>query len=257
MEGQYTSIVSHPPWGGAPDATARMGVVFQYAQVGRCLNGIMHDVNNYLGAIMAYVELIMSDDQVGAESRRMLGEINHGAKKCGALIAGLAEIARKAKPAIAAVDPGDIVQRVLQLRAYEMRLARIRLETRFEQALTPIVADKAKLQIALLCLIMNAQEALAECPQDRVIRISVRPERDGIAFEVWDSGPPPPPEVAAHMFEPFVTTKGTEHFGLGLSFAREFAELHGGSLSYAPDTGFTLRLPAKSPLLPQGDGPSV
>lgn len=257
MEEKYLSTLSHPPLDAATDAIEEMDAVLRYAQVGRCLNGIMHDVNNYLGAIMAYAELILNDEQIGAESRRMLEEIVEGARKCEAVIAGLAEIARKAKPAIAAVDPVAIVQRVLHLCAHEMRHAGIRLKTRFEEISAPIVADRAKLQTALLCLVMNAQEALAACPQDRLIRVSIRPEDDGIAFEVWNSGPPPSPEMAAHMFEPFMTSKRMDHFCLGLSYAREVAELHGGSLSYAPYTGFTLRLPAKSPLPPQGDGPSV
>ena len=251
------SFESRPPLGGASDVTARMGAVFQYAQIGRCFNGITHDINNILGAIMAYAELILNNGHVDPESHRMLGEIIGGAKKCGALLAGLAKIARKAKPAIAEIDPLDIVHRVLQLRMYEMRLARIRLETRFEQPVTPIVADSARIDLALLCLIMNAQEALAECPEDRLIRISVRPIDNSIAISIWHSGPPAPPELAACMFEPYVTTKGAEHLGLGLCFSRKIAEDHGGSLSYAPDMGFTLRLPAKSPLPPQGDGPSV
>ncbi len=257
MQDQRPSFESRPPLGDTPDVAARLGAVFGYAQVGRCLNGITHDINNALGAIMAYAELIMNDRRIDAESQRMLGEIIEGAKKCGALIAGCVEIARKGKPAIAEVDPLDIVHRVLQLRRHEMRLARIGLETRFEQPLTVIVADRARIHLALLCLIMNAQEALVEWPEDRLIRISVRPSDNGIAISIWNSSPPPPPELAARMFEPYVTTKGTEHPGLGLYIAREIAEAHGGDLVYAPDTGFTLRLPAKSPLYPQGCGPSM
>ena len=64
-------------------------------------------------------------------------------------------------------------------------------------------------------------------------------------IEVTDSGPGPPADVAARLFEPFVTGK-PEGVGLGLAVARQVAEAHGGSLTWArPDgrTCFRIELP--------------
>ena len=59
-----------------------------------------------------------------------------------------------------------------------------------------------------------------------------------IVVEVTDSGPGPPAELAARLFEPFVTAK-PEGVGLGLAVARQVAEGHGGGVSWSRKDGHT------------------
>jgi signal transduction histidine kinase len=72
---------------------------------------------------------------------------------------------------------------------------------------------------------------------------------DGRAFvEIRDSGPGPTKEVAARLFEPFVTGK-REGVGLGLAVARQVAEAHGGSVRWSREanaTCFRIELPVGS-----------
>jgi len=58
-------------------------------------------------------------------------------------------------------------------------------------------------------------------------------------IEVSDSGPGPPAEIAAKLFEPFVTGK-PEGIGLGLAIAKQAAEAHGGRLSWERREGKTV-----------------
>jgi nitrogen-specific signal transduction histidine kinase len=65
--------------------------------------------------------------------------------------------------------------------------------------------------------------------------------------EVFDSGPGPAPDVAARLFEPFVTGK-PEGVGLGLAVVRQVVEAHGGTVSWSREpegTRFRVLLPVE------------
>ena len=92
----------------------------------------------------------------------------------------------------------------------------------------------------------NACEALSAAPGDRLIAISTA-ERDGrVELAVGDNGPGLTADVAARLFEPFVTTK-PDGLGVGLAICRSIAERHGGRLTAVPAPGgglvMTLSLP--------------
>ena len=69
----------------------KLTLLFRYAQIGRCVNSVTHDVNNYLGAIMAYAELIGLDAQLPDDSQRMIGEIVSAVRKSSDLINNLTD----------------------------------------------------------------------------------------------------------------------------------------------------------------------
>ena len=91
-----------------------------------------------------------------------------------------------------------------------------------------VMADEAGLRAAVLNLTMNAIEAAG--PAARSISAH-RADRGEVTIEVSDTGPGPPPEVAEHLLEPFVTSK-PEGVGLGLAVAQQVAVEHGGRLTW-------------------------
>lgn len=90
-------------------------------------------------------------------------------------------------------------------------------------------------------LVRNAIEALEGTPDARVVVRSA----SGPVLEVEDNGPGLPPDVAARLFQPWVTTKGCQGTGLGLYLTRELARELGGDVELAESqTGarFVVRL---------------
>ena len=98
-----------------------------------------------------------------------------------------------------------------------------------------LAGDADQLLDLFVNLIENAVEAAG--PGGRVEVAAGR--GDALVVEVADTGPGPPAEVAARLFEPFATGK-PDGIGLGLAVARRAAEAHGGVVTWRRDGGKTV-----------------
>ena len=119
----------------------------------------------------------------------------------------------------------------------------------FSRDLPPVLVDKIQIHQVITNLIRNSVDALAAV---RVREILIRTRRASpheVEIAVADTGPGLAPEVAARLFQPFVTTK-PGGMGIGLSICRSIVEAHGGKLRLSENPGggavFTMRLPASA-----------
>jgi len=216
--------------------------LFRYGVVGQCVSSVAHDVNNTLGAILAYADLMSVEQGLTEEMRDLPSRIVEAVRQCSSLVNTLATIARKEKPDASVVQLTDLVQQVIALTQYDFKVARIPIQTSFAKRVPSAVVDLPKLELALIMLLANAREAL-EGQVDARVSVTVRTCDNAAEIAVWNSGPPVPEADGERIFEPLYSTKAGAHVGLGLTCARETARLHGGDLSYDVDRGFVLRLP--------------
>ena len=112
------------------------------------------------------------------------------------------------------------------------------IELRWDPPATTVrvEGDAGQLGDLFANLIGNAVDAVGSNGEVSVT-LAVSPA--GIAVEVSDTGPGPPPDVSARLFEPFVTGK-PEGIGLGLAVARHAAEAHGGRVTWRRESGRTV-----------------
>jgi two-component system sensor kinase FixL len=121
----------------------------------------------------------------------------------------------------------------------------------FESATTHVLADKIQIQQVLLNLLRNAVEAMDRSPR-RELAVVTEAAGDGmIAFTVADTGPGIAEDVAAQLFQPFLTAK-RHGMGVGLSISKTIIEAHGGAISVAPNAGGGTVFRFTVPLAPQG-----
>lgn len=85
------------------------------------------------------------------------------------------------------------------------------------------------------------------------VRVALRGEPDAVVLVVRNSGPGMPPEVLAHLFEPFSRAPDEKNrkasgLGLGLYISREIVRGHGGEIfaSSEAETAVTVRLPRRA-----------
>jgi C4-dicarboxylate-specific signal transduction histidine kinase len=113
-----------------------------------------------------------------------------------------------------------------------------------------VLGDEVLLQQVVVNLVLNAMHAVADLPPERrTVTVRAAVAAKDVEVSVRDTGIGLAPEVAARLFEPFVTTK-TDGIGIGLTIARTILEAHGGTITADnnPEGGATFRL-----TLPAGD----
>lgn len=94
--------------------------------------------------------------------------------------------------------------------------------------------------------------AIRYSPQNSIVRVIARREKEYCSVEVWDQGEGVEEDSVEDIFEPFFRTdssrnRSTGGFGLGLPLVKKIVELHSGTVAAAnEDSGFVVRL--KMPL---------
>lgn len=213
------------------------------AALGELVAGVAHEVNNPLTGISAFAQLLL-EDELDAEQHESVRMIKREADRAVGVIRDLLVFARKAPAREALVDINDVLHRTLRLRTYHLSAAGIDVVVDLEEGLPGLRGDDHKLQQVVLNLLVNAEHAM-QLADRRELRVRTWRERDRIVLEVADTGTGMTPEVRAHIFEPFYTTKpegaGT---GLGLSVSYGIVQAHGGTIDVesAPGVGTVFRI---------------
>jgi C4-dicarboxylate-specific signal transduction histidine kinase/ActR/RegA family two-component response regulator len=222
--------------------------------VGQLISAVAHELNNPLGAISGYVQLVMHEG-CPAPLRRDLEQIYANVMRCRKVVDNLLFFVRKSRHERGKVDLNRAVGSALELLEYRL----LKTEDVFvikELADEPplIVGDYQQIVQVLINLINNGCDAMAgvvRYPEGK--RLLLRTGREGgrVFLRVEDNGPGMSAESEAKLFQPFYTTKAPGRgTGLGLSICRQIARGHGGDvlLENRPGRGcaFVLDLPAGS-----------
>jgi len=206
----------------------------QMAAASVLLADAAHAVNNPLMSIGATAEGRLADPAVPDTIRRDMVEILAQVRRAGRLLQGIVRFVRpSAGERLAAVN--DVVRESVELLAFQMVADGVSCRLELADGLPPALADPQKLEHVLVAILSNAHEALVRAGAVER-RMGVRTRRDGerVCVEVWDGGPGVPAEVQGRLFQPFASSRGDGHVGLGLYTARRVARELGGDIRFEP-----------------------
>ncbi|MEK7799217.1 MAG: ATP-binding protein, partial [Acidobacteriota bacterium] len=231
--------------------------------LGELVAGVAHEINNPLASIMGYLQLLLARD-LPPEVKRRLETVYAEAERMAKIVKNLLTFGRKHPPEKRYLGLNGIIEKTIELKAYQFRMNQVRIETDLAPGLPMTMLDFSQVQQVLINLFNNAEQAMAEQGKGGTLRLETRVVGGRIELRVSDTGPGIPPEVQPHLFEPFYPTKkegkGT---GLGLSICYGIMQEHGGSIraESRPGHGATFVLdfpivqaPAAAPSPSEGRG---
>ena len=230
--------------------------------IGRLAGGVAHDFNNLLTVIGGYTELALGELDEAHPLRAQLTEVSKAAARAAQLTRQLLAFSRSETIKPDLVDVNAVVadaERMLGRLIGE----HIRIETRLESPLSPVLADSALIVQVLMNLVVNARDAMpgggrvgiatsqAELDNGHARALGLTPGRY-VCLQVSDTGTGMDEETLSRIFEPFFTTKPAgQGTGLGLSIAYGIVkQCHGGiGVESQPGAGsrFDIFLPVARP----------
>jgi PAS domain S-box-containing protein len=220
------------------------------AAVGQLASSIAHEINNPLESITNLLYLIRQSES--------MEDVQHYTRLAQGELARVTEITlqtlrfnrQQSKPA--EVDIGDLLRTVMAL--YTGRIMVRGIDTDLKLLPVPrVLALEGEIRQVMNNLVRNALDAMSSGGR-LLVRLHPQPDwqtgEQGVRLTVADTGEGITPEMRAHLFEPFQTTKEMTGTGLGLWVSKGIIEKHDGRINIRTrrdnhhGTVFTVWLPA-------------
>jgi PAS domain S-box-containing protein len=216
--------------------------------LGSLLAGVAHELNNPLSVVVGRA-IMLEEQEPDTAKRSRLGKLREAAERCAKIAKTFLAMARQSPAVRAPVALNKVILAALDLVSYQLRTGGVQTRLDLDEELPVITADFDQLVQVFVNLFINAENAMREMHDERVLTVATHTAADGrmVVAEVADTGPGIKPELRARIFEPFFTTKSVgAGTGLGLSVSFGMVTTLGGNLELVDGNGgarFRLTLP--------------
>jgi signal transduction histidine kinase len=217
------------------------------ASMGQLSAGIAHELNNPLGVITMYSNILKDETPEDDPVREDLDLIVEQAARCKKIVGGLLNFARKNQVYL---TPTNLIDFIKQSIASIIKPNNVTIK--FENSTTNPMAniDNDQMMQVLTNLEKNAVEAM---PDGGTLSIKLSGDTDHVNISISDQGTGISKENMEHIFTPFFTTKGIgKGTGLGLPLVYGIVKMHKGQIDIDSNadpqlgptgTTFTLNIP--------------
>jgi signal transduction histidine kinase len=221
-----------------------------------------HEFNTPITLVLGLTELLrLSSDARPDQELEILRQIMTSGRQLARLVTNMltlmrAEDFRKTLKTVP-VNLVELIQKVIEQVRPFLDVRQLRLETELDDEMGTFELDADKISAVLINLITNA---IKFTPDGGMIELVARPAPDqGVEVLVQDRGVGLDPEAVRHLFQPFFTqldpsrhSSGDFGFnkrglGLGLSIAKSFVEMHGGTIAAMSRDGGGTRVMVRLP----------
>ena len=216
--------------------------------LGQLAAGLAHEINNPLGVILCYIDLLKRQASGNSQMLRDIATIEKHALACKQIVSDLLNFARSERKKQQLASVNQTIEEVVQIIKHQFERKNIEIELSLGKKIPMIYKDVDKMKQVYLNLLMNSLQAINGKGK---IKISTEfdTKNQNIKIVFWDNGCGIPPGIIDKIFDPFFTTKKTgEGTGLGLSVSYGIVRDHAGEIYVESKvnewTKFTIILPA-------------
>lgn len=217
------------------------------ATIGQLSAGVAHEINEPLGSILGFSQLLQ-ESPLEDVARRDVEKIIKATLHAREIIRKLMLFSRQMPPKKSLIDVNKIIEEGLFFLENRFAKNDIQLVRHYQHPLPEIVADPGQIHQIIVNLAVNSMHAM---PHGGVFTIETSSDEQYVQLRITDNGTGMPEEVRQKIFLPFFTTKDVqEGTGLGLSVVHGIVASHNGVIDVEskPDKGtvFIIRLPIES-----------
>jgi two-component system, NtrC family, sensor kinase len=214
------------------------------ASLGQLAAGVAHEINNPLGLILGYTQLLIRNESVESQKKEDLNTIEKHTRNCKMIVEDLLKFARRTETKKSKIDINQTIEEVIAVIQHQFNLDNIRIKKVFHDHIPPIKGDNEKLKQVFMNLLLNARQAI---PDFGTITVTTTfaPEQGKVCIIVNDTGCGIPKKNLNKIFDPFFSTKPTgQGTGLGLSVSYGIIKEHNGEISVTsePEIGTTFKV---------------
>ncbi|PIP06036.1 MAG: hypothetical protein COX51_09695, partial [Syntrophobacteraceae bacterium CG23_combo_of_CG06-09_8_20_14_all_50_8] len=196
--------------------------------VGEMAAGVAHEINNPLGGILLYSNLVLEDIPENSPARENMQKIIYQTNRCKSIVQNLLDFARAPTDDMVPLQINNVIKTSLNLVKDQSMFHDIEIETEFTEDLPDVVGNQSRLEEVFLNLFINAADAMKESGGKLTI-ITELSDLNSAKIIISDTGKGIDKKHLPHIFEPFFTTKEPgQGTGLGLSIAYGTIREHNG-----------------------------
>jgi len=226
---------------------AHLAQTEKLASIGQLAAGFAHEINNPLGVISCYADLIDKQVEGNDQLKEDVGVITKHASLCTHVVESLLNFARVNKPECLMHDLHGILDDILSILRHRMEKGGVTAQTRYMATGIELPLDPEKIRQLFMNLVINAIQAMED---GGTLTLSTRlVDARHLEVTVTDTGSGISPSDRTRIFEPFFTTKakgvGT---GLGLSVSYGIIKQHDGTIDVESTPGEGTRFVVTLPL---------
>ena len=226
------------------------------AALGELSAGIAHEINNPLGIILGYTQLMIKQelknnssghDRTGT-SYEDLKTIEKHVKTCKTIVSDLLAFSRKGSSKKTVLNINNTIQDVVKFLTNHSDFRNIEIKSDlFSDEVLLVSGNEQELRQVMINLMINACHAMEK---NGLINIKTeKNDKENITIKVKDNGRGISKMNLSKIFDPFFTTKPVgQGTGLGLSVSYGIIKKHNGSIKVKSREGewtvFTIVLPA-------------